>query len=491
MICISIAQESRRLALVDIYNAAPQCDLMEIRLDFFERAADLNELLADKRKPVILSCRRKQDGGNWDGPEEERLAVLRQCILNKHADYVEIEEDVADHIKLVPGGAKRVISFTSLEKTPTDIADIYARCQNKSPDVIKLTTLARTPEEAWPLVQIQGKAPVPTVVVGLGKSGIMLTVLGRKINAPWTYAALEKGMEAYPDQPTVSDLREVYRYDSIGKGTRLVGVTGFGPQEYATVAALNAAFVHHNLPIRCWPCGVGSVRLFRKVADNVKMQGVVVDEANRRELFEMATERDEAAEASGLVDMLLHKNDAWIGHDTYFPALATALENSLRSRYKSEHPLTGRIVAIVGTNDLARRVAFQMKARGCGVIIVSYDKEEAHELAQHVGCRMLQMEALYTTMHDVVIVADDERTKAKSRTGLSAVGMRSGVTLLDLTDPLLPTPLAQACAGRGLIVVQPRDVWLARVQHHAEVLAGKAVPRDIIAAAVPWLMEAQ
>jgi hypothetical protein len=180
-----------------------------------------------------------------------------------------------------------------------------------------------------------------------------------------------------------------------------------------------------------------------------------------------------------------------VGRDTYFPALVTAVENSLRGKFKSEKPLSGRLVAVVGTNPLAKRLALQMKAAGCGVIIVSYDKVAAHELAQEVGCRMLQMEALYTTMHDVVLVADEERVQAKSRAGLSAVGMRNGVTLLDLTDPLKATPLAAACAGRGLTVILPRDIWLARVQLHAETLAGKPVPRDVLAGAVPWLMDAK
>lgn len=485
MICISIAQESRRLALVDIYNAAPQCDLMEIRLDCFEKAADLHELLADKRKPVILTCRRKKDGGEWDGPEEERLALLRQCVVSKLADYVEIELDAADHVQPVAGGAKRVIAYTNLAETPDDIAAIYARCQTKAPDVIKLTTLARTPEEAWPLVQIQGKATVPTVVVGLGKPGVMLTVLGRKINAPWTYAALEKGMEAHPDQPTVGDLRDVYRYDSIGKGTRLVGVTGFGPEEYATVAALNAAFAHHDLPMRCWPAAVGSVRLFRKIADQVKMQAVVVDEASREELYELASQRDEAAEKSSRVDLLLRQGDEWAGRDTAFAALSTALEDALRPRYKSDRPLNGRIVAIVGVNELARRLAFHLKAAGCGVILVSYDKAAAQTLAQLVGCRMLQTEALYSTMHDVVIVADDEKALAMARTGLTATGMRAGVTLLDLTDPVKPTPLAVESQKRGLTVLSPRDVWLARVRLYAEALTGKPTPREVLAAAVP------
>ena len=215
------------MALADMLNAAPQCDLLEVRLDRFAKAPDVGELLAHKPKPIILSCRRRQDGGDWDGSEEERLALLRQCIVSK-ADYVEIELDVADQIRPFPP-AKRVISYTNFKETPPDIADIYATAQTKHPDVIKLVTLARTPEAAWPLLQILSKPALPTVAVGLGKPGVMLSVLGKKIGSPWTYAALERGMETYPGQPTVRELNEVYHYPAISRTTRLIGVTGFGP----------------------------------------------------------------------------------------------------------------------------------------------------------------------------------------------------------------------------------------------------------------------
>src|SRR5262249_42847179 len=269
MICISIAQESRRLALADMLNASRQCDLLEVRLDRFGKAPELGEIIAAKPKPIIMSCRRPQDGGQWDGTEEERLAILRQCIINK-ADYVEIELDAADKIRKFPP-TKRVISYTNLAETPADIADIYQEALTKSPDVIKLTTMAQTPEEAWPLVQIVAKATVPTVVFGLGKPGIMLTMLGRKIGAPWAYAALERGMETFRGQPTVSDLKDIYHYPNVEKGTRLVGVTGFEESDRATVAALNAAFAHCNLAVRCLPLGVGNMKLFGKVIDAVKL----------------------------------------------------------------------------------------------------------------------------------------------------------------------------------------------------------------------------
>src|ERR1700731_2425690 len=120
MICISIYQESRRFALVDMLNASRQGDLLEVRLDPF---------------------------GKGDGTEDERLAILRQCIVAQ-ADYVEIELDVAGQVRKF-GPAKRVISYTNLQETPANLAEIYAEAQTKSPDVIKLVTQVRTPEEAW------------------------------------------------------------------------------------------------------------------------------------------------------------------------------------------------------------------------------------------------------------------------------------------------------------------------------------------------------
>src|SRR3989440_2670478 len=285
MICISINQESRRFALADMLNAAKQCDLLEVRLDRFGKAPELGEILSHKPRPVIMSCRRPEDGGHWDGNEDERLALLRQCIISK-ADFVEIELDAADQIRPFPP-AKRVITYTNFEETPTDIADIYAEAQTKKPDVIKLTTLARTPEEAWPLVQILARPALPTVVVGLGKPGLMLSILGKKMGSPWTYAALERGMEAYPGDPTIHALLTVYHYPVIERATRLIGVTGFTELEYVTVGLLNTAMQHLDLPARCLPLCVGNSRLFRKVTEAVHLAAVVVDEPNRHSLLDI------------------------------------------------------------------------------------------------------------------------------------------------------------------------------------------------------------
>jgi 3-dehydroquinate dehydratase/shikimate dehydrogenase len=481
MICISIVQESRRLALADMVNASRQCDLLEVRLDHFSKAPEVGELLTAKPRPVIMSCRRPQDGGFWEGTEAERLALLRQCIIGK-ADYAEIELDVADQIRRFPP-TRRVISYTNLQETPPDIADIYEEARSKNADVVKLTTFARTPEEAWPLVQILCKPALPTVVVGLGKPGVMLTVLGKKIGAPWTYAALERGMEAYPGQPTVSDLEAVYHYRSVGRGTPLIGVTGFTGLEYATVAALNAAFAGLGVATRCLPLQVGDMQLFRKVMKLVRLGAVVVGAAHRSPIVEVATDVEAAVKKAGAADLLVQQGDKWQAYNLLCRAAVEALESALRAAWKADKPLAGRTVMIAGSNAVARSLAFGIKHRGGIPIIAGHDRDAAHELALHFGCRHVQFEALYSMMHDVLIVCGDEAEQPRGmaqpkQAEVHGGYLKEGMAVMDLSAMPRSTALLRDAGPRGCTVVSPRKVFLDLVALQVRLIAGKEAPRE-------------
>jgi 3-dehydroquinate dehydratase/shikimate dehydrogenase len=486
VICISINQESRRLSLVDMHNAAPQCDLLEIRLDRFGMAPELGQLVAVKPKPIIMSCRRPEDGGYWDGTEAERLAILRQAIVSK-ADYVEIELDAADEIRRFPP-SQRVISYTiKAEDSAEDIAERYEEAQTKTPDVIKLTTLAKTPEEAWPLVQILGRPRVPTVVVGLGKPGLMLTVLAKKIGAPWTYAALEKGMEAHPGQPTVAELRDVYHYGSIGHTTRLIGVTGFGEREYCTTALLNAALAHLNLPARCLPLGVGTVPLFHKIADAVKLPGVVVDREHQEAILGMTAELHPTAAQAKAADLVLHKDNKWVGYNTLAPVALSALLTALKAKTGTDAPLRNRPVAIAGLGGTARTLALELARQGAGLILASHRRKAAQELAKEVGCRQIQFEALYTTLHDVLIVCDNEPEAGLA--GIHPGYLKDGMTVLDLTAAVRRTPLIREARSRGCTVIEPRTLFLDQMDVLVKMLSSKQVPREVLEKALPNLFE--
>jgi len=340
--------------------------------------------LANKRKPVIVACRRATDGGQWTGHEEERLALLRQCVICK-ADYVEIELDVADEIRPLPP-TKRVITYTNLLEVPNNLNDIYQQALTKSPDVIKLVVPARSPEEVWPVVQILGKPAAPTVVVGVGKPGIMLALLARKVGAPWVYAALERGMEAYHEQFTVPDLEAVYHYRSIDRSTPFVAVTGFGELQYVTIALLNAALARLGEPVRCLPLEIGSSSVFRKVLEAVKVKGAIIDAEHQAAVRELVTELRPSASLAEAVDFMAHQDGRWQGHHIFSRAVLGALEEMLRASKSAgsgkpdEGPLKGREAMFVGTNGLCRVLATGAQRAGAIPIIAGSDKQAAHAL---------------------------------------------------------------------------------------------------------------
>jgi 3-dehydroquinate dehydratase/shikimate dehydrogenase len=492
MICVSIAQQSHRFALVDMLNAGPQCDLIELRLDRFTKAPEVGLLLEAKPKPVICSCRRARDGGEWTGSEDERLALLRQCIVAK-SDYVEIELDVAGQIREYPP-SQRVISYTNLGETPPDITDIYAEAQTHAPDVIKLTTTSRTPEEAWPLVQLLVKPPVPTIVVGLGRPGLMLTLLGKKIGAPWAYAALERGMEAYPGQPTVADLNDVYHYPVFKRSTRLIGVTGLGEHERANVGLLNAALADLDLPARCLPMQVGSVPLFRRVIDAVHMAGVIVDDEHRAGMLGIATRLDAEAERARAADVMLHLKDGWHAHCVEGHAAVRALEATMRAGAPVERPLENRPVMILGCNARARMLSLAIASRGGAPIIASRDRAAAQELAKEVGGRHTPFEGIYTTMHDVLAVCAEERQPThtagrRDESTIHAGHLRAGLVVMDLTSPpRQQSTLLRLARERGCRVVSPRAILIELAAQQSRLLAGKSVPPEVLTAAADRLL---
>jgi shikimate 5-dehydrogenase len=300
-------------------------------------------------------------------------------------------------------------------------------------------------------------------------------------------------MEAWPDQPTVEDLRDVYHYGAIEKGTRLIGVTGFGERDAATVAVHNAVLAHHKLPARCLPLGVGSVRLFRKVVEAVKLAAVVVDEENESTLMDIVGEAHSSAQLAQAADVLLHKGDRWHGHHTGCQAAVAALTAVLKAKSGADDPLKGRIAAIVGLGGLARALASELGRRGVSVILASHKKKAVQDAAQALGCRHVQFEALYSTLHDVLIVCDEEKEEFKGRPGAAGVHpgyLKAGMTVLDLTAGLRRSTLVREAETRGCNVVQPRELFLDRLDLQERLFTGKQTPQEVLAQGLPrWLRE--
>ncbi|MDA8126065.1 MAG: type I 3-dehydroquinate dehydratase [Deltaproteobacteria bacterium] len=218
MICIPIAKETTAAAIAMIERAAPDADLMELRIDGM-RDCDLRSLLKNRPRPVIVTNRRREEGGAFNGTEPERIARLAEAA-RLGADYIDCE--IATPLALKEelrqicrqSGTQRIASWHDFSKTPeTAILEAkLAEAMADDPALIKLITMANDKGDnlrllsLLPLAKSRGRAMIAFCMGEMGQiSRVMAPLFGSRIS----YAPLEPDGASAPGQLTAGRMREI------------------------------------------------------------------------------------------------------------------------------------------------------------------------------------------------------------------------------------------------------------------------------------------
>ncbi|MEW4526970.1 type I 3-dehydroquinate dehydratase [Maioricimonas sp. JC845] len=479
MICITVTPTSRTLAKADLLNAARHGDIVELCLDHFLKEPDVGDLVKAIDKPLIVSCRRPEDGGQWKGSEEERLMLLRQAIV-AGPDYVELDLDIAGKVPRF-GNTKRVISFTRLDQPESDVNRVFYEASNAKADVVKFCWPTPTIDAAWPLLAaVSQKRILPVVGMGLGPAELTFSLLGRKYGSPWIYAALEKGMEAHEGQATVFELDETYHCRDIGPKTVFVAVAGFGPSQTATTRILNEAFRQSGMNVRCLPIVPGDMGRLKKMLDVLKIKAVLVSGGLGRDILPLADEIDKHDQHSRYIDLLLKRDDHWHGYNTLWRSGLTVLESSLGKSDENPRPLDRQNVMILGNGGIAESMVYAVRRRDGMVSIVGPNDKEAQRVASENECRFVPYQSLYDTLAEVVVLADPRLQAGHNHGQVNPSFLKPGQTVLDVSDPPRETELFSEARLRGSRLIEPSDVYRHQIAAQFKALTGRELPAGIV-----------
>ena len=479
MICITVAPTSRTLAKVDILNACRYADVVELALDHLIKEPDVKDLIEGFDKPIIVSCRRKQDGGKFEGTEQERMGLLRQAIVAGPA-YIELDLDIAPKIPRF-GKTQRVISFTRMDQPETDIDSIFDEAANANADIVKFTWPTPTLDDAWPLlVAVSTKRRLPIVGMGLGRADLTFSLLGQKYGSPWSYAALEQGLEAFPGQATVFELDETYACREIEKSTVFVAIAGFGEGQSITTRVLNAAFKQIGANVRCLPIELGSVTMLKKMLDALKIKAILVSEGNGQRILPLAEHIDKNDAQSEYIDLLLRRDDGWHGYNTLWRSGLRALEGSF-SGSDGKRPLERQNVLIVGNGGIAQSMVYGVTQRKGMVSICGPKDKESQKIATANGCRMVPFAKLYETLVDVIVIADRNLECGQHAGNVNPSLFRSSHAVLDVSDPPREHPLFVEARERGCKIIEPQAVYVDQLNAQFKAITGKDLPAEAFA----------
>ncbi len=478
MICISIVPESRKLAKVDMFNAASQSDLIELCLDHLVKDPDVGEMIQDAKKPILISCRRECDGGHFKGTDEERIGLLRQAIV-AGPEYIELEHDIAKSIPRF-GKTKRVISFTSLDQPLSDIEKCFEEAKKVDADIIKFTWPTPTLNTTWPLIAaVSQKRDIPVVGMGLGKAGLTFSLLGRKYGSPWIYAALEKGMEAFEGQPSVRELNEVYDWSAISNRTRFIGIVGMSPLEQKSIPILNKAFQKMDLNFRCLPLQLGPLEKIPKMLEGLKIKGLLITPQLGPYYLDLADVHEDSVLKSGFTDMLLRKETGWKAYHFLAKSILNVIELSLGRRTHEERPLDRRSVMIIGANGTAKTMAYGVTQRKGIVSITSPNDEQSSILAEKFNARHVPFGNVYGTLADVIIYCDPAIKMGHHKKELNPSFLKEKMTVLDISSLPELSEFGEEAAGRDCKMIDSNEIFKRLLSDQFKKLTGERIPEEL------------
>lgn len=401
MICVSIARTRHRMMIAEHHALAEKgAELVELRVDWLSRDVDVVRLLKDRPTPVVLTCRRKQDGGKWAGSEESRIRTIRTAIVSG-VEYIDLEDDIAKSIPRY-GKTKRIVSHHDFEGTPDNVEEIWANMAEMNPDIIKLVTLANSASDCARVLNLVKDAKVPTIAFCMGDFGIWSRIVCAKLGAPFTYAAFSPDRKMAPGQLSFQDMKHLYGYDRIDANTQLFGVIG-DPIGHSLSPLLHNRMmkaIRFNgvyVPIR-----IARDQLSESLNDleALNFRGLSVTIPHKEAVLVKYPKCEEFVRKIGAANTLFRGNDgAWQASNTDYQAALDSLQLALTSG----DTLAGKRVLMLGAGGVARAIGMGVTRAGAVLTISSRTSARAKTLAEELQSRHVTWENRGSEFADILI----------------------------------------------------------------------------------------
>lgn len=404
MICVSVGRTRHKHTIAEFHHLAQQgVRLVELRLDYIGRSVNLNRLLHDRPCPVVITCRRREDGGRWQKSEQERLMLLRNAIASG-VDYVDLEGDIAGTIPRY-GKTKRIISHHDFVQTPDNLADLHRHLASQEADIVKIATMANTIDDTLRMMELARTATIPTIAICMGDLGVATRILAGRLGAPFTYATFSTDRKLAPGQLTWHVMRDLYHYDEIKPETQLFGVIADPVAHSLSPLIHNAAYASQAIDARYLPFRVPEEDLetFVRVCPGLGVKGLSVTIPHKEAALDLMTRAEAAATGIGAINTIVFEGEERIGYNTDYRAAMECLALAFGTSEGDEQPWRGKKALILGAGGVSRAIGWGLHHKGADLYIASRTFSRTQELAHHLHATPIHWDERHNPEVDLLV----------------------------------------------------------------------------------------
>ena len=338
-----------------------------------ERIAWLSADVDETSPPplIIATCRRKQDGGEFNGDEKQRLQVLQLC--GKVCDYVDIENGVEADVP----PSKILRSYHDFEGVP-DFDEVADKLAKEGGAMLKIVGTATCLADNLKVREfLDGRLDATAFL--MGEYGVPSRILALGWGSRMTYASLSDEALA-PGMIDFQRLVNLYRAALLEPEWEAFGITGEHVGHSLSPALHNVALKESRQKRVYLPLAAKSVDDFLEFAKGVSLVGASVTVPFKEEILEKCEKLDEAAEKTGAVNTLIRlKNGGYRGRNTDVRGFG----DDIKVEYGKT--LFGRTALVLGAGGAARAVVHALREARVGVKVWARRVEQAEALCNDLG----------------------------------------------------------------------------------------------------------
>jgi 3-dehydroquinate dehydratase/shikimate dehydrogenase len=341
-------------------------DLVELRLDTVTDL-DVDGALAGRRRPVIVTCRPRWEGGGFDGTEADRLAILgRAAALG--AECIDVEFRAAWREVSRGSETKLVISSHDFDGVPADLRQRVDAMRRTGADVVKVAATANRLRDCVTLRDAMGMG-ADHVAIAMGAAGEISRACPWLFGSCWMY-----GGSAAPGQIGARTLLEVYRVHATGQETALYAIGGRPIGHSASPAIHNAAFAALGINAVFVRLETDDAAEFLAVADAFGVAGAAITAPLKSGFTPLGVRGDDDVTRIGALNTLRRGASGWEGRNFDVAGFLAPL-------HRRGHALRGQRALVLGAGGAARAAAWALAREGATVVIAARQPDRAARVA--------------------------------------------------------------------------------------------------------------
>lgn len=476
MICASVMPTSQKEALQLLGKALENGDLAELRIDLIP---DLNlfEIINrfDKNR-IIITNRKKDEGGSFEGDESNRISPLFQAIEHGFG-FVDVELSSGKYVKALISKRNElksetniILSYHNFNETPSNIKGIFSKIENQGQDIIKIVTYAEDLSDNLiikDLIRLATAHKKKIISFLMGERGEISRILCNSWGGFASYAPLKGENKTAPGQITIDILNEIYKANNLREDFDIFGLVGNPVKESIGYYVHNKLLSYHGYDGVYLNFLVDDLSKFMNSFKNF-FSGLCVTMPYKESIIPFVDHIDPMAKKIGAINTISKTPDGLLGTNTDWLGALYAIEKVTE--------IKGKKVLILGAGGAGKAIAFGVDNRKGNMYISNRDMKKSEDLSKKLRAKTIPWEDRNDVDFDILINA----TKIGMSPGDEICPMEdsffekdlSGKTVFDAVYSPIYTKLLRLSREHGADIASGLDMYIGQAMAQFELWTG-------------------